>query len=1017
MGAALVLGTSVLLQFAAAILALRLIRVTGRSWAWALLAAGLFLMAIRRWMLLLGHYWGDPPAMIDPSQEILGLMTSVLMFVGVAFIGPVFFAMRRSEEAMREHAHDVARQGEALYTSLVENLPVYMLRKDMQGKFVFANRSFCELMGKRFDEIVGKTDHDLYPADLADKFRRDDQRVLATGELLEGVEQNMQDGRMRYVEVMKSAVRDASGEPIGVQVVFWDVTNRVAAEAALQQERSLLEALMDNLPHNIYFKDRHSRFLRINRAHALCFGLADPSEAIGKSDLDFFAEEHARQALLDEEHILRTGQPILDKEERETWQDGHVTWVSTTKMPLRDKDDRIVGTFGVSRDITEQKQAAEALRAAKEAAESANRAKSAFLANMSHEIRTPLNAIIGMTEFVLDTPLTPQQRDYLNIVQESGESLLSIINDILDFSKIEAGKLALERTPFVLAESLGDTMKSLALRAHRKGLELACHVAPDVPPVVVGDSVRLRQIVVNLVGNAIKFTDQGEVVLDVRCEAAEDEKSEGGQAGGVTLYFSVSDTGIGIPNDKLQVIFGAFEQVDTSTTRKFGGTGLGLAICARLTELMGGRIWVESALDRGSTFLFTARFGVAEETAVPRRPPRPAILSGTRVLVVDDNATNRRILQEMLTNWGMRPECVGSAAEAMSRMEQAHRGGDGYRLLLTDANMPEIDGFALVAWIKQHSQLGSTTIMMLSSGDAPGDITRCNELGVATYLLKPIKQSEMFDAIMAALGVTAAEDEHLPAAARPKVRPLRVLLAEDSLVNQKLALGLLEREGHTVCVANNGREAVVAVEIQPFDLILMDVQMPEMDGLEATRAIRSREKKSGQRTTIVAMTAHAMKGDRERCLESGMDEYLSKPIRARQLFGLMSSLFGGPPQEAEPEVPDEPAADLDWGRALAAVKGDRTLLTLIIETVLEEAPRLLGDIRAAIVAGDGGSLRLSAHTLKGSIQHFGRGEAFHAAFAMEQAGAAGDFEQAQTHLAGLEHSIVALGEAIRQGPP
>jgi PAS domain S-box-containing protein len=435
------------------------------------------------------------------------------------------------EMADHERTEQVLRDSEALYASLVESLPVHVLRKDLAGRFVFANRSFCELVGKPLAEIVGKTDFDLYPAALAHKFRDDDRRVVETGRLFETVEENLQHGEPRQVQVMKSPVRDAAGQIVGVQVVFWDVTERTRAEAALQLERYLLHSLMDNLPHRIYFKDAASQFLRINRALATAFGLQDAADALGKSDMDFFTEEHARQAMTDEQEILRTGRPVWDKEEKETWPDGHITWAATTKMPLRDEAGRIVGTFGISRDITDWKQAAEALHLAKEAAEAANRAKSIFLANMSHEIRTPLNAVIGMTELVLSTSLAPQQKEFLTAVRDSGEALLSVINDILDFSKIEAGRIVLDRAPFDLWESLGDTMKSFAFRAHTQGLELAFHIAPDVPRMFVGDYSRLRQIIVNLVGNALKFTEQGEVVLTVQRET-----SGGGGRGSLALH-------------------------------------------------------------------------------------------------------------------------------------------------------------------------------------------------------------------------------------------------------------------------------------------------------------------------------------------------------------------------------------------------------------------------------------------------------------------------------------------------
>jgi two-component system, sensor histidine kinase and response regulator len=782
------------------------------------------------------------------------------------------------EMADRERAQQVLRDSEALYSSLVENLPVHVLRKDRAGRFEFANRSFCELVGKPLAEIVGKTDFDLYPAELAQKFRDDDLGVMESGRLFETVEENRQDGEPRQMQVMKSPVRDAADRIIGVQVVFWDVTERTRAEAALQRERYLLHSLMDNLPHNIYFKDASSRFLRINRALADAFGLTDAADALGKTDADFFAQEHARQAMADEQEILRTGQPVVDKEEKETWPDGHVTWASTTKMPLRNEAGRIVGTFGISRDITDWKQAAEALRQAKEAAEAANRAKSTFLANMSHEIRTPLNAVIGMTELVLSTPLAPQQKEFLTAVRDSGEALLSVINDILDFSKIEAGRIVLDRAPFDLWESLGDTVKSFAFRAHTQGLELAFHIDPDVPRLVLGDYGRLRQIIVNLIGNAIKFTEQGEVLLTVQRDSSAGDE--------VVLRFTVADTGIGIAPDKQATVFEVFEQVDSSLRRRHGGTGLGLTISSRLVELMGGRIWVESDVGHGSRFHFTVRLTVADEAAVPGCRLEAPQLHGLPVLVVDDNATNRRILDEVLRAWGMRPTLTGGAKAAWERMQQALREGEPFRLVLTDAHMPDIDGFSLVEQIKADAQLSRTVVVMLTSGDHPEDGQRCQKLGIAAYLLKPVKQSELLESIERALGLTVpAKDLPEPSVATATpARQLRVLLAEDSLVNQKLAVALLERRGHVVTVANNGREALAATERQEFDLVLMDVQMPELDGYEATQAIRMRERQSDRHLPIIAVTAHALKGDEARCLAAGMDAYVSKPISAAELY-------------------------------------------------------------------------------------------------------------------------------------
>ncbi len=795
-----------------------------------------------------------------------------------------------------------------------------------------------------------------------------------------------------------------------------EVADRQRAQEALHESEERIRLLLESTAEAIFGTDRNGDCTFCNPATLRVLGYEKAEFFLGKCIHDVIHHSHVDGTPFPRSECeialsLEKGVGMHSDQDIFWRADGSSFPVEYWAYPIR-KEGEPVGAVVTFLDITERKRSQAALFEAKEAAEAGSRAKSEFLANMSHEIRTPMNGIIGMTELAMDTSLTAEQRDYLTLVKSSADSLLHIINDILDFSKIEAGKLELDETEFRIRDLFRDTLKTLAQRADSKILELCARVSPKVPMVLIGDPTRLRQLVVNLVGNAIKFTERGNIIVDAELESVSGKQ--------VRLHISVSDTGMGIPLEKHQVIFESFAQVDGSTTRRFGGTGLGLTISRQLAELMGGRMWVESEVGKGSIFHFTCNFQLG--VAPPSEDERIAIqaLPGLNVLVVDNNTVNREIFSEMLTNWCMNPVHASGGAVALEQLQAARRAGHPFSIVLLDALMPEVDGFQVLQRIQADPKLAGAVIMLLSGNRNLADLDRCRELGVKECLTKPVGQSELLDAILIALGLGAAEqrsvESTLPASEEHNGQLLNILLAEDNPVNQKLAIRLLERAGHHVTVAWNGREALRAWENAPtpeFDLLLMDIQMPEMDGMEATAAIREIEKKSGKHIPILAMTAHAMRGDKEKCLASGMDGYVSKPISPASLFAEIERCLATPDRRVPvPQSPEELSELVDRASLLERVEGDRELLAEMVHLFEEDAPKLLQAMREALERGDLAFLERSAHSLKGAAGNLSAKPVVAAAMQLEIDAQKKDAQSAKASLMEMERLIRLLLPAL-----
>ncbi len=960
---------------------------------------------------------------LDIPEEIINKSDSEQIIVHTKAV-PIFdnnqkpeYLLYISEDITKQkQIQDALRESEEKYRTLLESANDAIFSVDLNHRFIFMNKIAAQKMGGIPEDFLGKTLQDILPDDIAERFVENINKVIDSGKSHVFESKEIIIGKKYWCNVSVQPIIDNSGNITSILFISRDISKLKESEEKIQQETAKLTAMISNMEEGLVFANADDiiveanpyfcEFLNMKREDIVGKSLRDfhkgPASIMVNENIQKFkanpdSEQFSVQRSIMGKQLILRMQPIY----RNGIYDGVLLNVIDVTELVNAKKEAEEMSYALISALEAEKKLSFQLEMAIEALEEANKAKSEFLANMSHEIRTPMSGIIGMTELALETKLTKEQREYLELVKESADSLLGILNDILDFSKIEAGRFELDLSDFNLRETIESAMDALAVKAYQKGLELICYIKQDVPDSLIGDSGRLRQVILNLVGNAIKFTERGEIVFTAEIDSQTDKD--------VCIHFSVRDTGIGIPQDKLKSIFEAFTQVDGSTTRKYGGTGLGLSISSKLVKMMKGKIWVESELGVGSTFHFTAMFEILKDQK-KEIPTQNIDLRNISVLIIDDNYTNRRVLQEMLNSWNIKSSLADSGTLGLKMLRSAKESGKPFDLVILDAMMPEMDGFSVAENIYNDPSISDTKVIMLTSMGRQGDFSRIKELGTAVYLVKPVRRSEMFNILIKLFNIEGSKERNNDKSKIALENDIgnisaKVLLVEDNPVNQRLALKLLEKHGYDVSIANNGIEALDIIKKEKFDVILMDVQMPKMDGFATTTEIRKMEENTGEHIPIIAMTAHALKGDREKCLSMGMDDYISKPIKTCELLEIIEKWIK--PQKADIDKAIL-SKMLDIDSALKRLDNDLDLFNELIGIFINDTTGRINELKSAMNHSDILALERIAHSIKGSASNIGAIEVSNAAKNLEYIAKDKEITKADTCIKELEEAFERL---------